>query len=498
MESAHLTRLVHRLDRGDESAPADFVRLLHEQGTPLVESLADTRDEVLVTFVYRDAQARRVLVMKGPEDPRDAMLSRVRDTDLWTRSYRMPAEARLTYCFAPDFPDELPPPEQMAELERKLRADPYNRNRVWTQQSLCELPRAPSSPFTRLRREVPAGAVHAHTIASARLGDTRNVHVYTPPGFDVTRGPYPLVVLFDGIDYLAAIPTPIILDNLIAQELLPPTIAIFIDPVDRHRELMLDRAFVDVVAQEIVPFVQRRYHASADPRANVVGGFSAGGVAAVWSAHLHPDVFGNVLAQSDARFPLPNGLDVYESMAREIANAPPRETRFHLEEGHIRPLATPFRHLLPVLTAKGNRVTVQTFIGGHHTSSWRVRLGDALVALLRDARPREIEPRLPTDDVAIEERGASVTMQVLRAAMIDADEGALAAFREALDAGRDVDANTLANLGFALLYDVAAPRAAVAVFSACAARFPSPAAQANLDEAQLVLDDRLGAGVSSA
>ena len=465
--------------------------LLQTQGTPLVEPLADTPDEVLVTFVYRDAQARRVQVMKGPEDPRDAMLSRVRETDLWARSYRMPAEARFTYCFAPDFPDELPPPEEMEQLERKLRADPCNRNRVGARQSLCELPLAPSSPFTLVRRDVPAGEVHAHKITSARLGNTRDVHVYTPPRFHVTRGPYPLVVLFDGIDYLAAIPTPIILDNLIAQELLPPTIAVFIDPVDRHRELMLDRAFVDLVAQEIVPFVQRRYHASVDPRANVVGGFSAGGLAAVWSAHLHPDVFGNVLAQSDARFPLPSGLDVHEFVAGEIAKAPPRETRFHLEEGHLRPLATPFRHLLPVLASKGNRVTVQTFIGGHHTSSWRVRLGDALVALLRDAHPREIEPRLAANDLAIEDRGASLTMRVLRAAMIDADEGAIATFREGLDASRDVDANTLANLGFALLYDLATPRGAIAVFSACVARFPSLAAQTNLDEAQLVLAERL-------
>jgi hypothetical protein len=150
----------------------------------------------------------------------------------------------------------------------------------------------------------------------------------------------------------------------------------------------------------------------------------------VWSAHLHPHVFGNVLAQSDARFPLPSGLDVYELVAREIANAPPRETRFHLEEGHVLPLA-------------------------------------------------------------IEDCGASLTMRVLRAAMIDADEGALATFREALDAGREVDANTLAKLGFALLYALAAPRAAIAVFSACATRFPSLAAQANVGEAQLVLGDRL-------
>jgi enterochelin esterase family protein len=358
------------------------------------------------------------------------------------------------------------------------------------QQSLCELPLAPSSPFTEVRPDRPSGHVHVHKLASARLGNTRNVHVYTPPGFDRTRGPYPLLVLFDGIDYLGAIPTPIILDNLIAQRLLPPTIAIFVDPVDRVRELMLDRTFLDLVAQKLVPFVHRRYHATADPRATVVGGFSAGGVAAVWSAHLHPDVFGNVLAQSDARFPSPSGLDVHELVARAIADAPPRETRFHLEDGSIHPLATPFRHLLPVLASKGNRVTLRTFIGGHHTSSWRVRLGDALVALLGDARPRDLEPRLPTDDLVIEDGGASLTMQVLRAAMIGGDDGALASVREALAAGRDADANTLAKLGFALLYDLAAPRAAVAVFSARAARFPSPEAQAHLDEAQLVLGDR--------
>src|SRR4051812_25968278 len=112
MDSTHLIRLVQQLDRGVDNAHADFVRLLRAQGTPLVEPLADTRDEVLVTFVYRDAQARRVRVMKGPEDPGDAMLSRVRATDLWARSYRMPADGRFTYCFAPDFPDEPPLPEE--------------------------------------------------------------------------------------------------------------------------------------------------------------------------------------------------------------------------------------------------------------------------------------------------------------------------------------------------------------------------------------------------
>lgn len=49
-----------------------------------------------------------------------------------------------------------------------------------------------------------------------------------------------------------------------------------------------------------------------------------------------------------------------------------------------------------------------------------------------------------------------------------------------------LDAEPLTKLGFALLYGVAAPRAAFAIFAACAARFPSSDAQSNLAEAELV------------
>ena len=76
---------------------------------------------------------------------------------------------------------------------------------------------------------------------------------------------------------------------------------------------------------------------------------------------------------------------------------------------------------------------------------------------------------MPTGTPLERRNAALIALAVLTGARI----GALATFREALDAGREVDANTLAKLGFALLYDLAAPRAAIAVFSACAARFPS-------------------------
>lgn len=491
-------------------ADAGFWRLLEARGTPLVEPLAGAPADVMVTFFFRHATARHVLVMKGPEEPRAAMLERVPGTDIWARSYRLPAEARFQYSFAPDFPLDPPPIEQIETLERRMSADPLNPRRIGLFSSLCELPAAPSSRWTTPSREIPTGAVSAHKVTSRRLGNARRIYVYTPPGYSDARGPYPLAVLFDGLDYLSGIPTATILDNLIAQGRLPPTVALLVDPVDRIGELGLDASFGDVVARALVPFVQQRYRASTDPRAVVVGGFSLGGLAAVWTAFRHPDVFGNVLAQSDARMPRPDGLDVYEWLARQVEATPALPIRFHLEEGNLRrpealdAATLPFRHLQPVLTAKGYSFTVRPFVGGHHTSSWRVRLGDALVALLADARPRTAlsaaTPAAPTDDVTVEDLGPSLAAAVLRAAVlartegVDSADAAVRTFRDASAGSRDLDEPMLDALAVEMLYTAGLPAAALAICDERLRRFPSSADAHNaLAAVRYVAGDRAAA-----
>ena len=270
-----------------------------------------------------------------------------------------------------------------------------------------------------------------------------------------------------------------------------------IDPVDREGELSLSAPFTEVVACEIVPFVQRRYRASADPGAVVVAGISAGGVGAAWAAFCYPEVFGKVLAQSDAGFPLPSGEDVYEALARQVAEAPPRSIRFLLEDcriGEANPLgspAMPFRHLHSVLAAKGYPVTCRTFTGGHHMTSSRVRLGDALVELLEGVRPQPATPRQPTDDLHVEDLGPSLSVAVLQAGALGGTGGAERALRERLVHSRDCDESLLRALGFELLYAAEQPPAAVAAFEERLERFP-PSADAynSLAEAWYVAGDR--------
>ena len=139
-------------------------------------------------------------------------------------------------------------------------------------------------------------------------------------------------------------------------------------------------------------------------------------------------------------------------------------------------------------------MTCRTFTGGHHPTSWRGRLGDALEALLGAARPRQAMPNVPTEDVSIEDLGPSLLFPVLRAAALGGTGEALRRFGDWLDEGFNLDEPVLDVLGYELLYASQQPPAAVAVFEECVRRFPSSAnAHGGLAEAWHVAGDRVEA-----
>ena len=51
---------------------------------------------------------------------------------------------------------------------------------------------------------------------------------YTPPGYEATKAPKAFMMVFDGDAYQSRIPTPTILDNLIAEHRIPPVVAAFV------------------------------------------------------------------------------------------------------------------------------------------------------------------------------------------------------------------------------------------------------------------------------
>jgi len=112
--------------------------------------------------------------------------------------------------------------------------------------------------------------------------------------------------VFDGVSYgalpdeaEAEVPTPTILDNLIAEKKIGQTVAILVWSMGkRSRDLTGSKPFSDFVADELVPWARSHYNVTPGPNAVVVAGSSFGGYGATYSAFTHPEAIGNVISQS--------------------------------------------------------------------------------------------------------------------------------------------------------------------------------------------------------
>jgi hypothetical protein len=151
--------------------------------------------------------------------------------------------------------------------------------------------------------------------------------------------------VFDGDTYLRTVPTPVILDNLIAAKRIPPVVAVTIGNVARSSELPYNPVFADFLNSELVPCLRRNYNVTSDPRWVTIGGSSCGGLAATYAGLRHPETFGNILSQSgsywwtpptDPAKPSSFAPDVDPSYVSQLFVASPTlPLRFYLDAGSM-------------------------------------------------------------------------------------------------------------------------------------------------------------------
>lgn len=401
-ESPRLRALKSALESGrGEAALGEFWREVESEGAPLVEPVEGDDENLLVTFLRRDGAAEKFVAVfpLARVNPLPHLFAHMGGTDLWYRSYRLRRDARFEYLVSAQ--DSLAPyaarePSGTGGWLEDLCPDPLNPRRFIEPvdeespgggqyvSSILELPGAPPQPFVAERPNVKKGRVELLRYGAGASDQGRRVWVYTPPGYRPAGRPYRLLVLFDGWQYTHTIPVPTILDNMIADGRLPPTVAVMIDRQDRVKELYLNPSFADFVAGELMTWVRGRYSVTRSPREAVVGGLSLGGVAAAYTAMRHPEVFGGVLSQSGAyqyRHEDPEGL------IRRFTKSARLPIRFYLEAGLLEVNETPSllhtnRHLRDVLEAKGYEVTYSEFNGRHDAVCWRGSLSQGLTALL--------------------------------------------------------------------------------------------------------------------
>jgi enterochelin esterase family protein len=412
LESPKITELKRQLGSGDSAAVETFWKQVQNTGTPLVESIAGDKQHSLLTFLWRGKAGTNNVLVMAPIFPWMMVrrqLTNLPGTDVWYKTVLAANDLRFAYMLSENDP-RLPfaDPYDWPKLKANPVLDPLNPRKFTypkdeddsegeaSEMSLAELPGAYRESLNNRDEKVPAGKLEKHLLTSRILGNRRRVWIYTPPGYSSTKT-YPVIVLFDGWEYLNLIPTPTILDNLEAAGKIPDAVAVFVaNPVDedvREKELSCNPRFADFVARELMPWVRSHYRVSTNPKRATVGGVSLGGLAATYIALKHPDLFGNVLSQSGSFWWGPEGYEEDgEWLTHQFVLERKLPLRFYLEVGKMevfpstrigRPISLhATRHLRDVLRIKGNEVYYSEFDGGHEYVNWRETLAGALLKLL--------------------------------------------------------------------------------------------------------------------
>jgi enterochelin esterase-like enzyme len=418
--SPRLAALHRELESGNTNALEIFWEEIAEQGAPLTEKIEDDPDE-LVTFLWRSRQeVRNVVVVSaiGGYKLADNQMTRLPDTDIWYRTYKLPGDLRTTYQLAPN--DSLVPlgeSKDWREREANWQPDPLNpRTHVIPKDdedpedteatlSVLALSQAPPQPWVDVRPDAPTGHVEMVRLRSDILDNERRVWIYTPPGYTAHDEPCNLLILFDGLAYTEIVPTPTILDNLMSESLVAPTVAVLLDNPEttRRTELPCYSPFADFLSQELVPWIHQRYNVNSDPARVTIGGSSHGGLAAAFAGLKHPELFGNILSQSGSFWWKPEDATEYEWLTRQFAVTDRLPLRFYMDVGLLESIAFPgdgcpsplvaSRHMRNVLQARGYTLTYAEYNGGHDYLCWQGTLADGLLALVGIDTDKKVKDR---------------------------------------------------------------------------------------------------------
>jgi enterochelin esterase-like enzyme len=396
--SPRVAALRKQIESGNREAVEQFWQEVSRGGAPLIEPIPVDPRDAFVTFVWHgNAETRNVVIFDGVAgfDAKDRM-ERLDDTNVWFKTYKVRDDARFAYNFSPNDTlqsvNDITDRNAMEARLAMLRIDPLNPHRCpatfgphAAESSFVELPDAPPLIWNAPPAEATRGNVENAAIQSALLKEQKTLWIYTPHGFSKSGARYPLLILFDGDRNVMWIPR--ILDNLIEQKKIPPMVAVLIDdsdPTARGIELPCDPPFADFLAKELVPWSRENYHATLTPTETIVAGSSYGGLAAVFAALRHPEVFGNVVSLSGSFAWKPHGEQQPEWLTKQMDAAPKFPLHFYLEVGLMEGSSqiAVNRRMRDVLRAKGYPVGYAEYNGGHAFLNWSGGIANALLFLM--------------------------------------------------------------------------------------------------------------------
>jgi enterochelin esterase family protein len=279
-------------------------------------------------------------------------------TNLYYAGYQFEHDARLDYKIVVDGNWILDP------LNPNTCSGGYGPNSELSMLGYVQPPEIQSY-------DIPHGTLHSTIFSDTTQGRSRPMVVYTPPGYAEGTQSYRSIYFHDGNEQLNLGLTRNVLDLMISQELIPPVIAVFVDPLNRNNEYAYDYEFMDMFVSELVPWIDTQYRTMPEAEYRAVAGVSLGGLASLLFTIQHPEVFGNCGAYSPAVW-IGDLIEQYEA-------SPVLPVKIYMDAGTYEPSiynsAIGFKG---ILEDDQWNLRWREWHEGHSWGSWRAHLDEAL------------------------------------------------------------------------------------------------------------------------
>ena len=259
-------------------------------------------------------------------------------------------------------------------VTQKRFLDPLNKrsvsNGVGGRNNFFYMPETMPSPFAMRRADIAGGVLTNHSVETKWLRDDyeRDIYLYHPP----VNEPAPLLVVFDGQDYMQRGKLAVIVDNLIADNRITPIAMAFLPGAGRWRNveyacsdgtlLWLDQIILPL-AQENLNLLDIKEH----PGAYGVLGASLGGTMSLYTGLRMPDVFGKVFSQSGAFMIESRDFAVVDLVRHQQS----QNINIWMDAGQLDVLLEDNRQMQKLLDEKGYAITYREYSGGHNFTAWR-------------------------------------------------------------------------------------------------------------------------------
>lgn len=298
-------------------------------------------------------------------------------------------------------------------------------------ESYVELPLAPSQPYIPENLEI----VKANRDALKQEGrlreyllqfnetslkgiadyqgetSTRKYWVYLPKEYvHNVEKPYPMILFLDGSDYLNQIPTPIILDKMVKEGVIPPTIAVYLEysNIYRAKEYDCNDVFTHFISNGFIELLRNKHQLpiTNDSRFITIAGSSMSGLAAFYAGLTYPSIFGNVIAQSPS-FESKEMKKFKKLIGSHIGNC--KNSIFSIEVGNYETLPVDLQFydrektlqsyssleanklIIDHMSRHGVNISLHQFTGAHSALCWRGTISKRIKEIF-DIRLRECSP----------------------------------------------------------------------------------------------------------